>query len=375
MKNVLVTGSKGFIGKNLVFALRNQRKYRVLEFNRESSLSDLRAALTEADVIFHLAGANRPLDPSQFEVDNVQLTVQLLDILMDLHRKPLIVFASSIQAELDNPYGISKRTAEMELQRFAEATQCHVVVHRLKNVFGKWCRPNYNSVVATFCHNIARDLPITITDPERELELVYIDDVVSAFLAEIDRTRSEVYSYAEVPVSYRITLGKLAEIIRSFREMRRSKHMPDFSDQLVRYLYATYVANLDESTLDYDLEIKADQRGQLAEVFKAKHLGQVFVSITHPGIARGNHYHHTKAEKFVVLYGDAEIRLRHVVSGEVIRYRVSGSEFRVVDIPPGYTHAIENIGHTDLVVLFWASEVFDPARPDTYPLEVENSEA
>lgn len=368
--NILVTGAAGFVGQNLVEAIGREGKHQVWEYDRDSSEADLRTALAQVDLVYHLAGENRPPDPQQFEETNVGLTVKILGLLSELQRKPAIVFASSIQAEQDNPYGRSKRAAEEELRRFAETTGGRVTVYRLKNVFGKWSRPNYNSVVATFCHNIARDLPITVTDPSRVLDLVYIDDVVATFLGEITQCDTPGFVYADVPVSYQIGLRDLAELIQKFRQMRVSRMMPDFSNRLVRCLYATYLSHLESSDFAYDLEIKADQRGQLAEFLKADHFGQVFVSTTKPGVTRGNHFHHTKTEKFLVVQGDAEIRFRHITTGEVIRYRVPGSALRVVDIPPGCTHAIENIGETDLIVLFWASEVFDPTRPDTFALEV-----
>jgi len=373
--NILVTGAAGFIGKNLVQVLTREGNHQVSEYDRNSGEADLRKALSVADLVYHLAGENRPPDPRQYEETNVGLTVRIVECLTELRRKPRIVFASSIQAEQENPYGTSKRRAEDELRRFAEITGAPVVVYRLKNTFGKWSRPNYNSVVATFCHNVARDLPISVNDPGRVLDLVYIDDVVSAFLGEITRLVAPRFAYAEVPASYQIALRELAETIQAFRRMRASRMMPDFSDRLVRCLYATYLSHLETSDFAYDLEIKADSRGQLAEFLKAHHFGQVFVSTTKPGVTRGNHFHHTKTEKFLVVQGDAEIRFRHIVTGEIIRYRVTGSAFRVVDIPPGYTHAIENIGETDLIVLFWASEVFDPTQTDTYVLEVEHEEA
>jgi len=372
MLNILVTGSAGFIGRNLVHALNHTRECTVWEFDRDSSAAQLGAALARADVVYHLAGENRPPDPADFEAVNVGLTRAIVKTLADLKRRPRLIFTSSIQAENDSPYGKSKCKAEGELRWFAETTGCQVVTYRLKNVFGKWSRPNYNSVVATFCHNVARDLPITVNDPNRVLDLVYIDDVVAAFLNDLNRPLSAGFSYADVPVSYRCTVGDLATTIQGFRQSRLNGRLPDFASRLTRSLYATYLANLEQDDFAYVLETKVDHRGTLAELLKSDHIGQVFISTTKPGVTRGNHFHHTKAEKFLVLKGDAEIRFRHVLSEEIVRYRVSGSEFRVLDIPPGYTHAIQNVGDSELVVLFWANEVFNPNRPDTYLLEVEN---
>jgi UDP-2-acetamido-2,6-beta-L-arabino-hexul-4-ose reductase len=367
--NILVTGAKGFIGRNLVAWLERQSDIRVFEFDKENSRRDLEAALAEADLVFHLAGVNRPQSADEFETGNVGFTVEVCDHLLEIGHPVPLVLSSSIQAELDNPYGVSKRRAEEVVERYARQSGARGVVYRLKNVFGKWCRPHYNSVVATFCHNIARDLPITISDPERELELVYIDDVVGHFAHEIRAREPGVY-YREVRPVHRITLGRLAELIRSFQHMRETLLVPDLSDPFTRKLYGTYLAYLEPDDFAYPLDKKCDPRGCLAEFVKSSAFGQVFVSRTVPGITRGNHYHHTKTEKFLVLQGEAIVRFRHIQSGEVIEYRVSGEEFQVVDIPPGYTHSIENIGPGELVTLFWASEVFDPDQPDTHALPV-----
>jgi UDP-2-acetamido-2,6-beta-L-arabino-hexul-4-ose reductase len=239
------------------------------------------------------------------------------------------------------------------------------VAHRLKNLFGKWCRPNYNSVTATFCYNIAHDLPIDISDPAREMELTYIDDVVSAFQAEL-APGVPGFRYAGQLTSNRVTLGELAETIRAFRRMRSDLQAPDYSQPFIRALYATYLSYLDPADFGYSLASKADQRGSLAEFIKAPAIGQVFVSRTRPGVTRGNHYHHTKVEKFLVLQGEAVIRLRHILETEAVEYRVRGEDYRVIDIPPGYTHSIQNVGDGEVVTLFWADEVFDPDRSDTY---------
>ena len=286
-------------------------------------------------------------------------------------RTPLLVLSSSTQAALDNPYGLSKRQAEDAVFDFGRETGASVFVFRLPGVFGKWCRPNYNSVVATFCHNIARDLPIAISDPAREIELVYIDDVVRAFIGIMDgRLPVSDGKYCLAEPTYRISLGALAETIQGFRDSRVSLALPDMSDPFIRALYATYVSYLPADSFAYALTQRTDPRGELAELLKSPHIGQIFVSRTRPGITRGNHYHDTKVEKFVVLEGDAVIRFRHILGGDVIEYPVSGREFRVVDIPPGYTHSIENVGQNDLIVLFWADEIFDPDIPDTFGMTV-----
>ncbi len=272
---------------------------------------------------------------------------------------------------MDNPYGRSKLHAEQCLRRFSDATAARVTIFRWTNLFGKWCRPNYNSVTATFCHNVAHGLPIQISDPNREIELAYIDDVVAGLLAELatDEGRDRI-CLACVQPTYRVTLGALAAKIQSFRDSRTDLKLPDMSDRFTRCLYATYLSYLPEGEFAYPLDIKRDNRGELAEFLKSPHCGQIFVSRTKPGITRGNHFHHTKVEKFLVLEGDAAIRFRHIESNAVLTYRVSGKDFRVLDIPPGYTHSIENVGTGEMVVLFWASEIFDPATPDTYSAEV-----
>jgi len=369
LKTTLITGAAGFIGRNLREALVRRPDCRVLSLNSSDAAEQRRQALEQADIIFHLAGVNRPPSAEQFAATNVGFTRTLCDELRAMGRAPKMVFTSSIQATYDNPYGNSKRNAEQELQSYAAQTGAELAIYRLKNVFGKWCRPNYNSVVATFCHNIARDLPIQISDPARVLDLAYIDDVIDELLLEIDG-RPDLSMMRPGPQSHQITLGELAAAIHSFQASRNSLVMPDLSKPLARNLYATFLSYLPESEFAYPLQMKCDNRGELAEFIKSLQFGQIFVSRTKPGIHRGNHFHHTKTEKFLVLEGDAVIRFRHVERDDVIEYPVSGREFRVVDIPPGYTHSIENVGTSEMIVLFWASEIFDPDKTDTYYQEV-----
>jgi len=365
----------------LSVVLRQREDIELYEYDLDKKPAELDVVLQQVDFVVHLAGVNRPENPKEFETGNAGSLKEICSKLQELGRVPKIILSSSIQAELDNPYGVSKRRAEEALQRFAEHIGAECVVYRFKNLFGKWCRPNYNSVTATFCHNIANDLPIQISDPAHEIDLTYIDDVVEAFIAELESV-STGFRFAKTLPSKRISLGELAEKIKSFREMRVSLNLPDFSDAFERALYGTYLSYLNNQEFEYGLGIKADQRGSLAEFLKSPSMGQIFVSRTKPGITRGDHYHHTKAEKFLVLEGEAVIRFRHVQSGvresesresgvgEVIEYRVRGEKYQVVDIPPGYTHSIENVGKGVLVTLFWASEIFDPEKPDTYYCEV-----
>ncbi|MEI6610015.1 MAG: NAD-dependent epimerase/dehydratase family protein [Deltaproteobacteria bacterium] len=381
---VLVTGAKGFIGRNLVVMLKRQSDLEVIEYDLDDQESLLDEGLAKADVIFHLAGVNRPEKPEDYAAGNAGFTQVLCERLSVLGRKPVIIFPSSIQAALDNPYGISKRKAEEALLDYAKQTSARVVIFRMKNVFGKWCRPNYNSGVATFCHNIARNLPITISDRVNEVNLVYVDDVCAAMMeaARIlpsppkNFVPSSNSVYAEVAPFFKISLGALVDTIHSFKATRSSLQVPAFDDPFIYKLYATYLSYLEEADFAYGLDIKTDNRGSLAEFLKSPSFGQIFISRTKPGITRGNHYHHTKTEKFLVVQGEAIIRFRKIgevsrdQKSDIIEYRVSGEEFRVVDIPPGYTHSIENVGDGELVTLFWAAEILNPEKPDTYFEEV-----
>jgi len=368
---ILVTGSSGFIGRHLVEVLRRCQGAQVFEFDLGHHLEAFERTLAEADFIFHLAGVNRPQDPNEFAAVNAGLTERLCERLEALDRKPVIVLSSSTQAALDKAYGTSKRQAEGLIEGFCRRTQSGGVIFRLPGVFGKWCRPHYNSVVATFCHQIAHDLPITVSDPNKLLELVYIDDVIAAFLNVVScPPHPGECERRSVSRTFQVTLGDLAERIRSFRDSRKSLALPAFDDAFNRCLYATYLNHLDAGDWAYNLEVRTDPRGSLAEFMKSPHFGQIFVSRTKPGVTRGNHFHHSKTEKFLVLEGEAIIRLRHIGATEIIEHRVSGSDFRVVDIPPGYTHSIENVGTSNMVVLFWASEIFDPKAPDTYAMPV-----
>lgn len=370
MKRVLITGGRGFLGRNLAAHLRERDDLQIAIVDREETPLQLNEALLEADIIFHLAGVNRPKAEIEFEQGNVELTEQLCQLLQQNNRKPKIVFSSSIQAEVSNPYGLSKLRAEKVLQRFGAETGACVRIFRLKNLFGKWCRPGYNSVTATFCHNIANDLPISISDPEREIDLTYVDDAVTQFAEEIENGHGLEARAAQVR-SYCIRLGDLAGRIQSFHEMRSTLTLPDFACHFNRALYATYLSYLPLANLLNALESKADHRGSLAEFLKQGSMGQIFISRTKPGVTRGNHYHHTKAEKFLVLEGTGLIRLRSIGTKDVVHFITKGEAYQVVDIPPGVAHSITNAGSGDMVTLFWSSEMFDPSHPDTYFLAVE----
>lgn len=370
---ILITGGRGFLGRNLATHLSAHAGCQTQIFDQEDSIEDLKSAGLSADVIFHLAGVNRPKNPQEFETGNAGLTEQICQLLREAGRTPKIVFSSSIQVEQDNPYGASKAKAENALQQFSSETGACVRIYRLKNLFGKWCRPNYNSVTATICYNIANDLPFVISDPMHEVDLSYVDDVIEAFLAEIDGQQVCGVVGADIP-AYRIQLGDLAGRIQGFKEMGSTLTFPDFAEWFNRALYATYLSYVPAEARRHSLDIKSDARGSLAEFIKQEHIGQIFISRTRPGVTRGNHYHHTKTEKFLVVEGDALIRMRAVEGGPIEEYRVSGNGYKVIDIPPGFTHSITNVGAGEMVTLFWSSEMYNPDRPDTFYLPVDVEE-
>lgn len=367
MKKILVTGFKGFIGKNLIEGLRRHEDVEIKTFDIEDDLATLTEHLRVADIVFHLAGVNRPEKVEEFEIRNTGVTRSIIAILEKYKKNTPVVFSSSVQAILDNPYGISKKKTENILIEYSRKNQAKVYIYRFSNVFGKWCRPNYNSVVATFCYNIAHGLDITISDVNKEIELVYIDDLVNEFLGILmqDKADKDKYYY-KINRTFRITLGELAEKIVQLRDIRKTLVVPNLSDSFMRCLYATYLSYLDKDDFSCKLDIKTDERGSLTELIKSDYFGQIFVSTTHKGVIRGNHYHNTKVEKFCVLKGKAVIKFRHILENEVLSYYVSGKNIEVVDIPPGYTHSIENLGDKEMIVLFWANQVFDVDRPDTY---------
>lgn len=373
MAKVLITGAQGFIGRHLAVRLKRMPELQVLEYDLGNSLEQLQQWAGQADVVFHLAGVNRPMDVREFETGNAGLTETLCGMLSKRSKPPLVVLSSSIQAALDNPYGISKRHAEDIVERFARASGAATTIFRLKNVFGPWCKPNYNSVTATFCHNIAHDLPIQINDPNHRIELVHVDDVVAAMIDEMHSQRrpGAVTRRGEEIPSYGLTLSDLAGRIQAYHEMQQTLATPDFSIRFNQQLYATYLSYTDPSRWEYGLTIRSDDRGSLAEFVKSPWFGQIFVSRTKPGITRGNHFHHVKTEKFFVISGTGLIRFRHLHETNILEYRVRGEDYRVVEIPPGYTHSITNVGSDELITLFWASEIFDPDRPDTYYLPVD----
>ncbi|NLD06101.1 MAG: capsular polysaccharide biosynthesis protein CapF [Synergistaceae bacterium] len=368
---ILVTGAKGFIGRNLIFELKNRGYGDIYEYDIDTKEELLDQYTRECEFVFHLAGVNRPKETEEFMQGNFGFTSLLLDKLKGYKNRCSVMLSSSIQAEQDNPYGLSKKAGEDLLFEYSKETGAKVYVYRFPNVFGKWCRPNYNSAVATFCHNIANGLAIQINDRNTMMNLVYIDDVVDELINALNRKASTDHDgYCYVPVSYKITLGEIADLIHSFRESRNDLQIPDMADGFTKKLYSTYLSYLPKDSFSYPLKMNIDSRGSFTEIIRTKNRGQFSVNITKPGITKGNHWHHTKNEKFLVVSGNGVIRFRKIDSDEIIEYTVDGQKMEVVDIPPGYTHNITNICETDLVTFMWVNEPYDPDKPDTYFLEV-----
>ena len=367
---ILVTGAKGFVGKNLVAELENRGYKDIFEYSRDTDESLLNEYTKECEFVFHLAGVNRPKDEKEFMEENFGFTLKLLDLLRKNNNKSPILITSSVQAEKDNPYGRSKKAGEDLLFNYNRETGVKVYVYRLPNLFGKWSKPNYNSVVSTFCYNIARDLDIQINNPKVELNLCYIDDVLDEFLRALEDNLTREGQFCVVPVTYKMKLGELAELIQSFKESRKNLNIPDMGVLFTKKLYSTYLSYLPEDKFSYPLKMNTDTRGSFTEFIRTPERGQVSVNVSKPGITKGNHWHHTKNEKFLVVGGEGLIRFRKIDSDETIEYKVSGEKLEVVDIPIGYTHSIVNMGNTDMVTIMWANECFDPENPDTYYLEV-----
>ena len=367
VKTVLVTGAEGFLGRNLCVTLARITELTVLKFDVLNTQEELADFVKRADLVFHLAGVNRPSNPEAFKTGNADFTAGLLALLRASGRRVPVLLSSSTQAASENPYGASKRMAEEALFAYGQETGADVYVYRLPNVFGKWCRPNYNSAVATWCYNITHDLPIQVRDPQAALTLVYVDDVVDEFLTAINGQANRLESgYYAVPTTYTRTLGHITELLCSFKESRANLHVPCQADEFSKKLYATFLSYLPSDQFGYELKMIMDVRGSFTEMLKTPGYGQVSVNVSKPGITKGNHWHHTKVEKFLVVSGQGVIRFRNLNDSTVLEYVVSGEKLLVVDISPGYTHNIENVGSTDLVTIMWASEPFDPNKPDTF---------
>lgn len=366
---ILVTGSNGFIGKNFIRQLMERKHFEVLKYDRESTLDDLQQASYKADFICHLAGVNRPDDVTEFARVNTGLTQTLCQVVQESGRRVPILFASSVHVERSNPYGQSKLAAEQVLLQFSKDTKIPVYIFRLPHVIGKWCKPNYNSVVATFCYNIARDLPIQIDDPSYPLKLVYIDDLIENFV-QIILGKHIPNAYCETEPSYHSSVGELAEQLKAFRTSRNSLISEPVGTGLTRALYATYMSYLPPENFTYEVPKYHDTRGIFVEMLKTKDSGQFSFFTVCPGVTRGGHYHHSKSEKFLVIKGTAKFRFRHILTQELHEIVSTGDNPRIVETIPGWAHDITNVSEEEMVVMLWANELFDREHPDTYACPV-----
>ena len=379
---ILITGANGFVGKNLVSTLKNIKDGKdktrnidiedIYSYDVDNTIEDLKKYTGDCDFVFHLAGINRPKDISEFYQGNATFTETLCSLLEEHDNKSPILISSSIQASRDNDYGKSKKEGEEYLLNHGKKMDSKVYIYRLANLFGKWCRPNYNSVTATWCYNVANGKDIQINDPNVELPLCYIDDVVNEFLNALEGhptvCKEGIY---EVHPVHHVKLGELADIIKSFKESRGTLNVPDMKEgSLEKKLYSTYLSYLPKDKFSYPLKMNTDQRGSFTEFLKTEEYGQVSVNVSKPGITKGQHWHHSKNEKFLVVSGKGLIQFRDIYSDEIIEYYVSGDKLEVIDIPTGYTHNIINIGESDMVTIMWANEKFNPEHPDTYYEEV-----
>ncbi len=379
---ILVTGAKGFVGKNLTIRLENIRDGKdktsplkadleIYAYDVDSDASLLDTYCADCDMVFNLAGVNRPENTEDFMRGNFGFASTLLDTLKKHRNTCPVMLSSSTQAALDNPYGKSKKAGEDLFFAYSRETGADVLVYRFPNVFGKWCRPNYNSAVATFCHNIARELPITVNDRAHEMTLVYIDDVVDELLSAAAGKPTRDGAFCRVPIEHKTTLGEIVDLLYAFHDSRKTLQVPDLTEgSFSKKLYSTYLSYLPPDRFSYPLTQHTDARGSFTEILRTANHGQFSVNISKPGITKGQHWHNTKNEKFLVVSGKGVIRFRKPGEEEVYSYFVSGEKLEIVDIPTGYTHSIENLGDTDLITFMWCNECFDPTRPDTYALDV-----
>lgn len=367
---ILITGANGFVGKNLVAELENRGYKKLYLYDRENTKADLEEWTKDCEFVFHLAGVNRPKSEEEFMEGNADLTSQLIELLEKNGNQAPIMISSSIQAEKDNPYGKSKKAGEDYLLEYSQINNIPVYIYRFSNLYGKWSQPNYNTVIATFCHNMARDIPIQVNDPSVEITFQYIDDVVNELINCLEGNPTKSGQFYDVPEKDTRTLGEVAELIQSFKESRQNLEVPDMSDSFTKNLYSTYLSFLPENNFSYKLKMNQDDRGSFTEFLRSPDRGQVSINVSKPGITKGQHWHHSKNEKFLVVKGNGMIRFRKVGEDEVIEYPVSGEELEVVDIPTGYTHSIVNTGEEEMVTVMWVNEPFDPDNADTYYLEV-----
>lgn len=367
---VLITGSNGFIAKNLIEHLKRNKKIKLYLYSKDDSLNILEAYVKEVDFIFHLAGVNRSKDSKSFYLVNSNLTKKILGIIKNENKNTPILLSSSIQSDLNNEYGRSKKEAENLLIRYSKETNASIYIYKLPNVFGKWSKPNYNSVISTWCYNISHNIDINIDNRNTLLNLVYIDDVVKSFIEKLDFKSNKKY-FTIKPI-YKKTLGEIESLLYKFKKNRSTLIIPNVSSGFERALYSTYLSYFSEDDFSYLLKGHKDKRGAFYEIIKTIDSGQFSLSTTAPGVTRGNHYHHTKNEKFLVVKGKALIRLRHIITNNIVEYKVDDSKMEIVEMIPGYTHNIKNIGSEEMILFLWANENFDSENPDTYFLDVLN---
>ena len=365
---VLVTGSDGFIGKNLITRL-NELNIEVVVFTRDNSIDDLIEHVEGSDFIVHLAGENRPIDDKSFHIVNAGLASSICEAIRLSRKATSIIYASSTQVGLDNSYGKSKLEAEIIIKKVEDDTKSKSYIYRLPSVFGKWCKPNYNSVVATFCHNVSHNFPIQVSDPSIELTLIYIDDVINEFVSII-QGKEACDQKPSVQPEYKIKLGELATQIKKFKESRGSLISERVSDGLISKLYSTYVSYLHPNKFSYSIPSYKDERGVFAEVLKTKDSGQFSFFTAGVGVTRGGHYHHSKTEKFLVAKGIARFNFRHIITNESYEITVSDKELKIVETVPGWAHEVTNVGREEMVVMLWSNEIFDPSNPDTFTSKV-----
>lgn len=378
---ILITGALGFVGKNLIAQLNNIKELKVknysltseleiFTFDKDSDVILLDEYAQKCDFVVHLAGVNRPQNQEEFMTGNFGFTSDLLKALKKFDNKAPVLITSSIQAVLENPYGISKKAGEDLIFKYGSENNVQVFVYRLPNVFGKWCRPNYNSVVATFCNNIAHGESIRVNDPNVDMQLVYIDDVVDEIILALAGKAHQEGAFCYVPTVHKIKLGEIADLLYSFKKSREDLSVPKLDNVFAKALYSTYLSYLPADGFSYPLKMNVDNRGSFTEIIRTLDRGQFSVNISKPGITKGNHWHNTKNEKFIVVNGNGVIKFRRIGTEKVLEYHVSGDKIEVVDIPPGYTHNIINEGTDDLITFMWCNECFDPNNPDTYFEEV-----
>lgn len=367
---VLVTGSNGFIGKNTLSFFSEVKDLEIVKLNRETKLEDIEKEIDDVSFVFHLAGVNRPKDVSEFYEGNTNLTKTLVDMLEKHNSKAPIIYTSSIQAQKDNDYGKSKKEAEEIIKSYGRNSR----IYRLHNVFGKWCKPNYNSVIATFCYNISRNLDIQVNDENVSLELVYIDDICKEFVRLLNNTSEceEKDGFYYITPRYNITLGEIVKLIKEFKEQTSSIYVPMTGNDFIKKLYSTYISYIPLEDLKTTMKMNIDERGSFTELTRTSESGQFSVSFSKPGIVRGNHYHHTKIERFMVIKGTARVNFTHVLTGENVEFVVSGDNISAITIPVGYTHSIENIGEDEMILAIWCNELFDEKNPDTYFKKTDN---